>query len=238
MLTTNISNFSSEAIKAMLFVHIQKQLAHFNLDVHFNVNQEIVALLGPSGSGKTTILNCIAGLTKPDQGTIQFNKQMFYHNGKTYTPTQKRQVGYLFQDYALFPHKTVWENVAYGMKRENFAEQLLNNLRINHLKHKYPQHISGGEKQRVAIARALATEPRILLLDEPFSALDDDTRLQSQQELLRIHKLWRVPTILVTHSQSEANKLADNILYINDGKILPQTNNNELKTKDEATNKL
>src|SRR5690625_2334477 len=105
------------------------------------------------------------------------------------------------------------------MKRENFAEQLLNNLRINHLKHKYPQHISGGEKQRVAIARALATEPNILLLDEPFSALDDDTRQNSQEELLRIHRLWRIPVILVTHNRTEAKKLGNRILYINRGEM-------------------
>lgn len=203
----------------MLTVQIQKQLSHFALDVDFNVNDEIVVLFGPSGSGKTTILNCIAGLSKPDEGIIRYNHMNFFQNGKTNVPTQKRRVGYLFQDYALFPHMTVWNNIKYGMKEEQFAIQLMKELRIEHLHNEYPRHISGGEKQRVAIARALATEPNILLLDEPFSALDDDTRQNSQEELLRIHKLWKIPVIVVTHNRTEAVKLGNRILYINEGKL-------------------
>lgn len=203
----------------MLTVQIQKQLSHFALDVDFNVNDEIVVLFGPSGSGKTTILNCIAGLSKPDEGIIRYNHMTFFQNGKTNVPTQKRRVGYLFQDYALFPHMTVWNNIKYGMKEEQFAKQLMKELHIEHLHNEYPRHISGGEKQRVAIARALATEPNILLLDEPFSALDDDTRQNSQEELLRIHKLWKIPVIVVTHNRTEAVKLGNRILYINEGKL-------------------
>lgn len=203
----------------MLTVHLQKQLSHFTLDVQFKVSHEVVVLFGPSGSGKTTILNCIAGLTTPDHGIIRYRDITFFNNDKTYVPTQKRRVGYIFQDYALFPHMTVWDNIKYGMKEERFAKQLMKELRIEHLSNQYPRQISGGEKQRVAIARALATEPNILLLDEPFSALDDDTRERSHDELLRIHRQWEVPVILVTHNRMEAEKLGDRILYINQGKL-------------------
>lgn len=203
----------------MLSVNIQKQLSHFELKVEFRVGKEIVVLFGPSGSGKTTILNCIAGLSKPDQGEIHLNGTTFFKNGKTAIPTQAREIGYLFQDYALFPHMTVWKNIAYGMKTERFATQLMDELQIKHLKDAYPYNISGGEKQRVAIARALATEPKALLLDEPFSALDDDTRIIGHTELLRIHERWKIPIILVTHNLDEAKKLADRILYINKGRL-------------------
>jgi|SRR5690625_173177 len=203
----------------MLTVQIEKKLSHFSLHAEFGVDKEIVSLFGPSGSGKTTILNCIAGLTKPDRGLIRLNDMTFFSDGNTKVPTQHRRVGYLFQDYALFPHMTVWDNIKYGMIDEPFARQLMKELRIDHLSSNYPRQISGGEKQRVAIARALATEPDVLLLDEPFSALDDDTRLRSHEELLRIHELWNIPIILVTHNRIEAEKLADRILYINEGQL-------------------
>lgn len=204
----------------MLSVHIKKQLSHFELNVQLNVAHEIIVLFGPSGSGKTTILNCIAGLTTPDQGMIRYDNHIFFKDGKSLIPTQKRQIGYVFQDYALFPHMTVWKNITYGMKQEAFALQLMKELKIEHLKHQYPHAISGGEKQRVALARALATEPIALLLDEPFSALDDKTRNKSHEELLRLHQLWKIPVILVTHNLEEAHRLANRILFIDQGKIV------------------
>lgn len=204
----------------MLTVSIKKKLFHFDLAIDFQVTKdEIVVLFGPSGSGKTTILNSIAGLTKASDGVIQLNNRILFEAHKKNVPIQQRKIGYLFQDYALFPHLTVWKNIAYGMKSEDFAQQLMNELGISHLKDQYPNEISGGEKQRVAIARALATEPDLLLLDEPFSALDDGTRERSHEELLRLHKHWGIPIILVTHSKAEADKLASRILYLNDGKL-------------------
>lgn len=203
----------------MLIVEIQKRLPHFELDVKFSVANEIVVLFGPSGSGKTTILNCIAGISKPAAGIIRLNDTILFENKKVFVPIQKRNIGYVFQDYALFPHMTVWKNIAYGMQNESFVKNLMKELRIEHLRDKYPSEISGGEKQRVAIARAIATEPDALLLDEPFSALDNQTRVKGHEELLRIHKLWRIPIILVTHHLEEAKKLGNRILYLHEGKI-------------------
>lgn len=204
----------------MLTVKIKKTLTHFELIADFTVEKdEIIVLFGPSGSGKTTILNCIAGLTKATDGFIKLNNRLLFQAKKVHTPIQQRKIGYLFQDYALFPHLTVWKNISYGMKTEKFAKQLMTGLGIDHLENQFPNEISGGEKQRVAIGRALATEPDLLLLDEPFSALDDETRDKGHEELLRLHKLWEIPIILVTHTHSEAEKLGMRILYLEDGKL-------------------
>ncbi|HLS20783.1 MAG TPA: ATP-binding cassette domain-containing protein [Bacillota bacterium] len=203
----------------MLTVKINKQLTHYLLDVEFTVSDEIVVLFGPSGSGKTTILNCIAGITTPDEGFIRYEDELLFEHKTVNVPIQKRQIGYLFQDYALFPHMTVWKNIYYGTKNETFAKQLMTDLRIAHLKNEYPQNISGGEKQRVALARALATEPKILLLDEPFSALDESTRVRAQQELVNIYEQWNIPIIIITHDYTEAKRLANRVLYIHEGRL-------------------
>ncbi|QHZ57090.1 ABC transporter ATP-binding protein [Brevibacillus sp. NSP2.1] len=212
----------------MLSVTIQKRLPDFLLDVSFSTEQEIVVLFGPSGSGKTTILNSIAGLVHPDEGEIALNGRTFYRQGQKPLPVQKRKVGYLFQDYALFPHMTVAQNIRYGLKtgHELHLEPLLSTVGIDNLLEKYPHQLSGGQKQRVALVRALATEPDILLLDEPLSALDADTRRQCQDELLRLHAMWHIPFLLVTHDREEAEKLGDTILLLENGKIVEQTKQN------------
>ncbi|MED1785633.1 ABC transporter ATP-binding protein [Brevibacillus fortis] len=210
----------------MLSVNIQKRLPDFILDVSFSVQKEIVVLFGPSGSGKTTILNSIAGLVHPDTGVIQLNENVYYREGQKPLPVQKRNIGYLFQDYALFPHMTVEQNVRYGLKKghELNLAPLLSTVGIDHLLQKYPHQLSGGQKQRVALIRALATEPDILLLDEPLSALDADTRKQCQDELLRLHAIWNIPFLLVTHDREETEKLADVILLIDNGTIKERKN--------------
>ncbi|PIC73869.1 ABC transporter ATP-binding protein [Sporosarcina sp. P17b] len=209
----------------MLHVEITKQLAHYEMNIHFQMCSEILVLVGRSGSGKTTILNSIAGLTHPDSGMILSKEQTFYETGEKPLPARDRQIGYLFQDYALFPHKTVEKNIWFGVKKNRRKEstetirELLHVLGIEHLLQKYPHQISGGEKQRVGLARALATQPSVLLLDEPLSALDRETRIQCQDELLRLHDRWKIPFIVVTHDLDEAERLGDRIIYLNEGQI-------------------
>lgn len=204
----------------MLDVDVAKRLNHFTLQVQFKVNREITVLFGPSGSGKTTILNGIAGLVKVDKGEIRLNNRLLVQEGKSIVPVQKRNIGYVFQDYALFPHKTVWENISYGMRREDFTRNLIDELNIAHVVQQYPHEISGGEKQRVALIRAIATEPELLLLDEPFAALDDESKQLGYEQLKHIHQLWHIPIIVVSHQMDEIKQLASQVIYIKNGKII------------------
>lgn len=203
----------------MLQVDINKRLFHFELEAKFVLQSQIMVLVGKSGSGKTSLLNCIAGIIQPDSGNILLNEQTFFSSAGS-LPIQRRKIGYLFQDYALFPHMTVGKNIIYGMKDEKLTRRLMKELQIEHLEEYYPHEISGGEKQRVALVRALATEPRLLMLDEPFAALDDDTRDLAHQQLLELHTQWKIPIILVTHSKREAEKLGDVIYTMEDGKLV------------------
>ncbi|VDG98690.1 Fe(3+) ions import ATP-binding protein FbpC [Lysinibacillus sphaericus] len=213
----------------MLDVSIRKRLDHFELDVSFQAHNEIIVLAGSSGAGKTSILQAIAGLTEPDSGMITLNGKSFFDGKKNSLPARSRNIGYLFQDYALFPHMTVECNIHYGLHKQTtettgfIIEQLLTVLGISHLLDKYPHQISGGEKQRVALARALATEPDLLLLDEPLSALDEETREECQDELLRLHELWKIPFLIVTHSRSEAEKLGDRVLHLKKGLLVNES---------------
>ncbi|GKU84580.1 ATP-binding cassette domain-containing protein [Niallia sp. NCCP-28] len=204
----------------MLAIKIKKNLPHFTIDVELKANNKIVILFGPSGSGKTTILNCIAGLDTPHEGYIQLNQKTFYQTNRKSVKIQQRKVGYLFQDFALFPHMTVEKNIQYGMKSQELMNRLVQSVGIEHLLKKYPKQISGGEKQRVALARALATEPDILLLDEPFSSLDQETKEECYAELLRLHELWDIPIIMVTHDYGEAKRLGNHIIHLKKGKIV------------------
>ncbi|WP_182086532.1 sulfate/molybdate ABC transporter ATP-binding protein [Aureimonas sp. ME7] len=186
---------------------------------------KLVALLGPSGSGKTTILRMVAGLDFPDRGTIRFGQE-----DATTIPVAKRGVGFVFQHYALFPHMTLHENIAFGMealrpkrsKHEIAArvEELLGLVRLPGLGERFPAQISGGQRQRVALARALAVEPRVLLLDEPFGALDAAVRRDLRRWLREIHDELGITTIFVTHDQEEALDLADEVVILRDGRIV------------------
>jgi molybdate transport system ATP-binding protein len=207
---------------AMFLIEMEKQLPHFKLEVSFSMKNEVVVLFGPSGSGKTTILNCIAGLAHPDKGRIQLDETVFFDGSKKPLAPQKRRIGYLFQDYALFPHMTVEKNVLYAARKKTAQSlsPLLDVLGIGHLLRKYPHQISGGEKQRVALARALAAEPKMLLLDEPLSALDQETRTKCQELLLQLQHIWNIPFIIVTHDRDEADKLGDRILFLERGQVV------------------
>jgi molybdate transport system ATP-binding protein len=184
----------------------------------------VTVLFGPSGSGKTTILRCLAGLERPETGSVAFGGTAWFDSGRgTFLPPQRRRVGLLFQDYALFPQRTALGNVAYGLRslesRERRARglEMLALLGVADLAGRYPGQLSGGEKQRVALARALSPRPRLLLLDEPLSALDAPTRGQLRGELRRLLAGLDVPTLLVTHDRVEALSLGDRIVVVDRG---------------------
>lgn len=193
-----------------------------NIDLKINIGEYFV-ILGPSGAGKTVLLETIAGLYTPDKGYILYNK-----DDMVLLPPEKRDIGFVYQDYELFPHMTVEDNIIFGLKirkmdKSIIAEKLyklVSMLKIEHLLKRYPSKLSGGEKQRVALARAIIISPKILLLDEPLSALDIMIKPTLQQEIKNIHKEF-VPTIIhVTHDIDEAIFLADRIGIMNDGNLL------------------
>ncbi|HLO03268.1 MAG TPA: sulfate ABC transporter ATP-binding protein [Symbiobacteriaceae bacterium] len=187
---------------------------------------ELVALLGPSGSGKTTLLRIIAGLEGADSGAIQF-----YGEDATARAARDRGIGFVFQHYALFRHMTVFENVAFGLRvrprktrpaKDEIARrvhELLSLVQLDWASNRYPDQLSGGQRQRIALARALATEPKVLLLDEPFGALDAKVRQELRQWLRRFHDEVGVTTIFVTHDQEEALEVADRVVIMNQGRI-------------------
>lgn len=214
----------------MLHASIQKKLAYYDLDVDFHVdNNQILVLWGQSGAGKTTILECLAGLRTPTAGKIELDDKVLY-SSKTSTnvPARERRIGYLFQEYALFPHMTVEQNVLYGLKnckslhqekRVDYRE-LLESFGLSHLIHRFPGQLSGGEQQRVAMVRALVLEPHLLLLDEPFSALDRQSKHRLRQEIISLHKNWQIPMVLVTHDEEDAAALGDVIISLQEGKVI------------------
>ena len=213
-----------------LKVNIEKRLATFSLSVQIEVGAEILVLFGPSGAGKTQTLNAIAGLTTPDAGEITLDGNVFFRSaavpGKAPTlnlPARKRRVGYVFQQYALFPHLSALENVSYALWRQPRAQEraqaLLERMQLAELAHRYPHELSGGQQQRVAIARALAMEPRVLLMDEPFSALDSEIRRQLHQDLLTLQAEAELIVIYVTHNLEDAFTVGHRLAVVRNGRI-------------------
>ncbi len=209
--------------------NISKQFGHFQAlrDVSLDIESgELIALLGPSGCGKTTLLRIIAGLETPDVGSIHFSGE-----DTTDVHVRERNVGFVFQHYALFRHMTVFENVAFGLRvkprsqRPGEAQikrkvtELLKLVQLDWLADRYPSQLSGGQRQRIALARALAVEPKVLLLDEPFGALDAKVRKELRRWLRRLHDELHVTSIFVTHDQEEALEVADRVVVINQGRI-------------------
>ena len=200
-----------------------RALNQINLDIH---SGELVALLGPSGCGKTSLLRIIAGLETPDTGSIQFHGEDVSNHD-----VRDRNVGFVFQHYALFRHMTVFENVAFGLRvkprdeRPSEAEirrrvhELLGLVQLDWLADRYPSQLSGGQRQRIALARALAVEPKVLLLDEPFGALDTKVRKELRRWLRRLHDDMHISSVFVTHDQEEALEVADRVVVMNHGKI-------------------
>ena len=196
-----------------LTVDIEKQLGKFRLQVTFTAPLgEVTGLLGASGSGKTVTLRCIAGLLTPDAGHIELDgRVLFDHKQGVNLPPQQRKVGYLFQQYALFPHYTVEQNIAVATRDQTAVEELLRCFQLQEHRHKRPRQLSGGQQQRVALARILAAQPQVLLLDEPFSALDTHLRGEIQGELSRFLEQFSGPCLMVTHSRDEVRRMCHQV---------------------------
>jgi molybdate transport system ATP-binding protein len=188
----------------------------FTIDAALEVDAP-TALVGPSGAGKSTTLRLIAGLLRPASGEISCNGRTWFGPGVD-VPVERRRVGFVFQDYALFPHRNVIGNVAFEARRD--PDEILRQLGIGHLARARPRDLSGGERQRVALARALATDPQLLLLDEPLAALDTGTRSGVAAELAGVLERTRVPTVTVTHSYEEATMLAEHVVVIDQGRVV------------------
>lgn len=207
----------------MIKIDINKKLHGANGEMNLNVNLKIkqgefVALTGFSGSGKTTLLRILAGLEEAN-GTININNNLWL-NDKFCLPSQKREIGFVFQDYALFPNFSVLDNLLYVKKDKELANYLLKITELEELKNRFPQTLSGGQKQRVSLCRALMNRPKILLMDEPLSALDSNMRTKLQNEILTLHKEFNTTTIMVSHDPSEIYRLANRVVTLNFGKII------------------
>ena len=217
----------------MIQVNVSKQLhgvnGEFQLDVSLEIAQgEFIALFGSSGVGKTTLLRCLAGLEQAEQGNIVVNGEVWLDSdARINLPPQQRHTGYMFQDYALFPNMTVRGNLEFALRKgadKKRVNELLELMDIGALQHRKPDTLSGGQKQRVALARALASEPSLLLLDEPFSALDAEIRARLHDEVLRLQRHFSITTILVSHDVSEVCKLANRLMVMEAGRIVQQGN--------------
>jgi molybdate transport system ATP-binding protein len=212
----------------MLDVDIRAEAGDFCLNVSFQTHSgEMLALFGPSGAGKSLTLRCLAGLVRPLAGRITLNGRALFDAARgIHAPPRVRRVGYVPQNYALFPHLTVVENIAYGLAglargaRQERVADMVHLMRLQGLEARRPARLSGGQQQRVALARALLTEPEILLLDEPFAALDGLTRGRLQNELLSLQRRFRLPIVLVTHDLAEAYSLSDRLAVFDAGRVL------------------
>lgn len=222
----------------MLSVSLDTHLNTFRLAISFSAQAgKTTVLLGESGAGKSTVLRLLAGLLRPEQGHISFNDVTYFDSERNiFIPPQERPFGYVFQDYTLFPHLSVFENVAFGLRAQHLSSSLIKHrvgealaqVRLEGLDGRKPAQLSGGQQQRVAIARALALHPDILLLDEPLSALDVQTRREVRQELRHILSTINVTTVMVTHQYLEALLFGQHILVLDHGQILQQGNQRDL----------
>lgn len=207
-------------IEKSLFGASGKTLLQINTKIE---SQSFVSIFGKSGAGKTTLLRIIAGLERADSGKIIVDNEVWFDKGVN-LPPQKRKIGFVFQDYALFPHFNIYQNLAFGIQdsknKNEKIRSILATMGLEALSTKLPRHLSGGQRQRVALARALICDAKILMLDEPLSAIDNEMRLSLQDEILRLHKAFGLTTILVSHDISEIFKLSSRILHIKNGVIV------------------
>jgi molybdate transport system ATP-binding protein len=223
----------------MIKINIQKLLhgsnGQMNLDINLDIKQgEFLALAGLSGSGKTTLLRILAGLEEAN-GSIKIDDSIWLDEKFCLSP-QKREIGFVFQDYALFPNYSVLDNLLYVNKDKKLANDLLEITELSELKNRLPQTLSGGQKQRVSLCRALMNRPKLLLMDEPLSALDPTMRTKLQNEILTLHKEFNTTTIMVSHDPSEIYRLSNRVVVLNNGQIIKDTTPKEalLKTNGSA----
>lgn len=218
----------------MLEVDIEKKVNSFRLEVRFSIGNEILVILGKSGAGKSLTLNCISGIIKPDKGMIKLNNRILFDSEKNINmPLRKRKIAYLFQNLALFPHKRVIDNIAYAGSMKK-AISIMQKFGIEKLKDRFPHEISGGERQRVALARAILAEPELLLLDEPLSALDQNTKWEIISFIKNLQREQRLPLIYVTHDFTEAVAIADKAGVIINGKLMQFGEREEVFYKPET----
>lgn len=207
------------SLKKTIYTSEGSSVLDINLDIS---NKSLITLFGRSGAGKTTILRMIAGLTKPESGKIIFDDSVWFESAtKTNIKPQFRDLGFVFQDYALFPNMTVREhlNYAQSIKDDNYISELMETFGLNSFESKKPQFLSGGQKQKLSLARALARKPKLLLLDEPLSALDNESRINLQEEILKAHRLFSTATILVSHDLDEISRLSDKVYNLENGTL-------------------
>jgi molybdate transport system ATP-binding protein len=217
-----------------LEVNIRKTLhsrdRSFTLEAVFSSQDDLTVIFGASGSGKSLTIQSIAGLVRPDKGRISVGGEVLFDDRQGIDlPTRERRMGYLFQDYALFPHLNVQENIAYPLKKTWYlgllprqrleVAEIMDSFEITHLAASYPRELSGGQKQRVALARAMIKKPSILLLDEPFSALDSLLRQRMRMELLEIRQKFWVPLVVITHDPADVEVFADTLVEFEDGSV-------------------
>jgi molybdate transport system ATP-binding protein len=218
------------SIDLLVRKHMVSGDRRFELDVQFKSSAKRIALFGPSGAGKSLTLRAVAGLLRPDAGRIEINGRVLFDSQANFSlPARSRRVAYLFQDYALFPHLTVAQNIAFGLRRgwlnpprrevTREAQRWVDAFELSAIVGSYPNEISGGQKQRVALARALMLQPDILLLDEPFSALDSQLRGKMRQELDALQRQLDVPMLLITHDPADVEALADEVFEVREGRV-------------------
>ncbi|RXJ81579.1 ABC transporter ATP-binding protein [Arcobacter sp. F2176] len=213
-------------IKIDIFKKLHGSDGQMNLDVNLEINEgDFIALAGLSGSGKTTLLRILAGLEEA-KGEIKIGES-YWQNESIFLAPQKREIGFVFQDYALFPNMSVIDNLLFVKKDKDLAIKLLKLTEMQELKNRLPNTLSGGQKQRVSLCRALMNKPKLLLMDEPLSALDPQMRVKLQQEILTLHKEFNTTTIMVSHDPSEMYRLSNRVIVLNQGLVI-----NDGKAKD------